>query len=158
MRWSDLVSRHLRYIEPHESNELALGLDVASEPARLQAIEKARDTGEMFATSRIRLVQSPGDEAGVLVFLPIYRSGVSLSRPAVRRATLMGFAVGVFRISHLVEASLRGLDRDKVGFSLHDESAAAGEDLLNRTGVVNRAQAGGPFLLPDPSCPLLARS
>jgi len=60
------------YIEPYESNQAAMGLDVASNPARLAALERARDTGEMIATARITLVQETGDQYGFLILKPIY--------------------------------------------------------------------------------------
>src|SRR5438093_10337915 len=60
------------YIEPRAGNEAALGLDVVSAPDRLDALQQARDTGQPPATGRLTLVQDPGHQFGLLVFLPLY--------------------------------------------------------------------------------------
>ena len=44
------------YIEPYQSNQAAMGFDVASNPTRLAALERARATGEMIATARITVL------------------------------------------------------------------------------------------------------
>jgi CHASE1-domain containing sensor protein len=70
------------YVEPYEGNEAALGFDLASNPVRLEALNKSRDTGQGVATARITLVQEAEDQFGFLVFLPIYRkSGLSAINP-----------------------------------------------------------------------------
>ena len=89
------------YVEPWEKNRKALGFDLASSPPRLETLEKARDTGEMLATERITLVQETGNQAGFLVFLPIYQGEPNTILE--RRETIKGFALGVFHI----EAMLR---------------------------------------------------
>ena len=86
------------YIEPFESNQAAMGFDVASNPTRLAALERARDTGEMVTTGRITLVQETGNQYGFLIFKPIYESPSLPETVEVRRQALKGFAVGVFRV------------------------------------------------------------
>ncbi|MBO0345573.1 CHASE domain-containing protein [Roseibium limicola] len=64
-------------LEPSsERNRAALGFDMASEPRRLEAMEKAIESGEAVATSPVLLVQEITDEkqAGFLVYLPWYKS------------------------------------------------------------------------------------
>ena len=63
------------YVEPYRGNEAALGFDLASNPIRLEALNKSRDTGHGVATARITLVQETEDQFGFLVFQPIYRKG-----------------------------------------------------------------------------------
>ena len=45
------------YVAPLKGNERALGFDLASNPVRRAALDKARDTGKIVVTGRIRLVQ-----------------------------------------------------------------------------------------------------
>jgi len=45
------------YVEPLAGNERAEGFDLGSNPARLAALEQARDSGQPTVTSRITLVQ-----------------------------------------------------------------------------------------------------
>ena len=48
------------YIEPHAGNEKALGYDASSDSARLDVLQRARDSGRAIATSRLMLVQETG--------------------------------------------------------------------------------------------------
>jgi two-component sensor histidine kinase/CHASE1-domain containing sensor protein len=60
------------YFEARGSAQPALGLDLASEPGRRDALFRARETAVCSATAPIRLVQSR--ERGVLLFLPVFAS------------------------------------------------------------------------------------
>ncbi|MBI2902135.1 MAG: GAF domain-containing protein [Candidatus Methylomirabilis oxyfera] len=121
------------YVEPLEGNEAALGFDLASDPIRKEALERARDTGEVVATGRVTLARETGKQYGVLVFVPIYHKGARHDTLAERRGNLHGFAVGVFRIGDLMEASLRGLDRWGIHIHLHDTVAKGHEQFLHAT-------------------------
>ena len=68
------------YIEPSAGNESALGYDVASETDRLMALHSARDTGTPRATGRLMLVQETSQQHGLLIFLPLYSSGLPPTR------------------------------------------------------------------------------
>jgi len=84
------------YVEPLNGNEAAVGFDLGSDPARLQALERPRDTGEVVATAAITLVQEAGQQSGFLIFQPIYRSGAAHETIEERRENLAGYALGVF--------------------------------------------------------------
>jgi diguanylate cyclase (GGDEF)-like protein len=118
------------FIEPAEGNEPARGFDLASSPGRREAMEQARDTGEMRGTAPVRLVQETGDQAGVLVLLPVYRNGTPTESVEDRRANLEGFVLGVFRIGDLVERALAPLTPHGIDVALYDMSAPAGKRLL----------------------------
>lgn len=115
------------FVEPYEGNTTALGFDLASNATRLEALNKARDSGEMVGTSRITLVQEIGNEFGFLVFDPIYRNGGPRSTIEERRASLVGFVLGVFRIGDLVEKAVAGIasSQARLTVQLSDLSAPA---------------------------------
>jgi signal transduction histidine kinase/CheY-like chemotaxis protein len=117
------------FADPYKNNERALGFDLGSDSARLEALVRARDTGEIVATPRIVLVQEKTGQFGFLVFAPLYRNGMSAETPEERRANLLGFIVGVFRIGDVVETALR----DKptaLDLTLYDESAGESQRFL----------------------------
>ena len=118
------------YIEPSEGNEAAVGFDVASDPTRLKAIERSRDTGEMIATARIMLVQETEEAFGTLILKPVYESGAAHDTVEQRRQNLAGFAVGVLRIDDMVEASADSVHGETVNIQLVDDGSPAGERLL----------------------------
>jgi len=139
------------YIEPYESNQAAMGFDVASNPTRLAALERARDTGKMITTARITLVQETGNQYGFLILKPIYKTPATPETVEGRRQNLKGFAVGVFRVGDMVDAALEDLPQGIVNIQLVDEASPADESLLylgqasdsdNPADVVNPEEVG----------------
>ena len=118
------------YVEPLEGNEAAVGFDIASNPPNRVALEKARDTGKMVATGRITLVQETGKQFGLLMLQPVYRNNAPHGTVKERRENLMGFALGVFRISDLVEKVLKGVGVANMDVHLYDDSAGPDNRLL----------------------------
>jgi signal transduction histidine kinase len=125
------------YIEPYPGNERALGFDVVSSHDRLEALQRARDTGQPVATGRLGLVQEPGRQFGLLVFLPVYGRGLPYATVEDRRQHLQGYVTGVLWIGDVIDASLQGLEREGIVLRIEDETAPAAERLL----YDNRGQA-----------------
>lgn len=96
----------IQFIEPLLGNEPVLGYDLASNDDRRAAMELARDTAQPTASEPVHLVQSNDSRPGVLLFAPIYRNGSNHDTVEQRRANLIGFALGVFRMDDLVRAAL----------------------------------------------------
>ncbi|MFH0787577.1 MAG: CHASE domain-containing protein [Pseudomonadota bacterium] len=114
------------YVEPLKGNEAAVGFDLASNPERLAALEKARDTGIQTATERITLVQEKGNQFGFLVFAPVYEQGTSAKTREQRRAHLKGFVLGVFRAGDLTKTAIaktatKGLETQLIGLTASPE-------------------------------------
>lgn len=95
----------VQYIEPLAHNHAALGFDLASEASRLEALNRARESGEMVATAGIRLVQEPENQKGFLVFAPLYEIPPGSSRD-VADSDHYGFINGVFRVGELVKQAV----------------------------------------------------
>jgi PAS domain S-box-containing protein len=111
----------VRYIEPMKSNGKAIGFDVASNPDRRKALLQARDSGHAVATVRIALVQEGGEQAGFLLFHPVYDGAHNTDEE--RRRNLKGFTVGVFCVSDIIDAVLLDQTRNDVVVGIYDESA-----------------------------------
>ena len=135
------------YIEP-ASNREALGLDVASEPVRRGALERARDTGQIVATGPIQLVNEEGGQLNTLVFAPVYGVGSVPTSLDQRRRELRGYTTGAFRLGDLVEAALRDLPRDGMAVALYDGSgpAPANPGLLYADAEWRRQADGGRLI------------
>jgi PAS domain S-box-containing protein len=123
------------YLEPLGDNGKALGFDVASSSERLEALNRARDTGFAVATAPITLVQESGSQSGFLLFYPVY-SGTS-SNESERRQHLAGFAVGVFRVGDIVDAVLNARLPGDIMLSINDR--AAGPEMGHLYGVDDHA-------------------
>jgi signal transduction histidine kinase/integral membrane sensor domain MASE1 len=118
------------YIEPWAGNEAALGLDAASIPDRLGALQQARDTGQPTATVRLTLVQAPDHPSGLLVFLPLYSPALAHAGLAERRQRLHGYVTGVFQLGAMVEDALQGMERKGIVLRIEDETAPADRRML----------------------------
>lgn len=121
------------FVEPMEGNEAAVGFDLASNETRLAALEKARDTGQLVATARIKLVQETGHQYGFLVFKPVYERGIDPGTVEARRSNLTGFMLGVFRIGDILETSLAPIKDhySNADVSVIDNSAPPDKQLLH---------------------------
>lgn len=117
------------YVEPYKGNEKALGLDLSSNPASSEAMERSRDEAGPVATSRITLVQEQEEKYGVLVFLPIFKGSIPKTVQE-RQKDIEGFALSVIRIGDLIDGALRPFDLEGLNYSLFDETPAEGRHLL----------------------------
>jgi PAS domain S-box-containing protein len=110
------------FVEPRKGNEKAVGFDLVSEPMRLEALSRSRDTGQMVATAPVTLVQETEHQAGFLVFVPIYDNGATVDTVGQRRDHLKGFILGVFRAGDLVEEALANLAPAGIDMDLSDST------------------------------------
>lgn len=129
------------YVEPKEQNAAAIGFDLASNPMRLRAIEKAGDTGMLTASEPITLVQER--ESGVrafLVFMPVYYGQPKTLEE--RRRGLKGFTSGVFRVNDILQKSFRvkGYLNEHAVFDIEDMSLPKDETLLYHHGPTDSVE------------------
>jgi diguanylate cyclase (GGDEF)-like protein len=94
--------------------QLPVGYDVGSDYLRGAFLRRARDRGRPAATPALRL--SLGG-TGINVFRPVFRDGAPTRTVAQRRAALIGFAGGAFRVPDLAAAAADALpDRVEAAF------------------------------------------
>jgi signal transduction histidine kinase/sensor domain CHASE-containing protein len=112
------------YVEPLAGNEPALGFDLGSQPERLEALSKARDTGEAVASSRVSLVQGNDIKNGLLIFYPVYFKDAPTGTQEERRQNLLGFSLGVYRMDTIFEYALEGVQNDEIKVWLEDNGGS----------------------------------
>lgn len=131
------------YVEPENVNSRSLGFDVMAIRNRRKALIRARDTGTASATGRLLLIQEMDRQPGFIIYLPVYKNGLSYRTLQDRRKNLQGYIAGVFRINDMLEAILQNTDRDGIEISIRDESAVGFEQLFYRQND------SGKKLIPD---------
>ena len=89
--------------EPMQGNESALGYDTAAEASRREVLERSRDSGQAQASAPLKLLQQ---RPGVVVRLPVYRSGLPLDTVAQRRTAMTGQITGVLLVEDLLRDTL----------------------------------------------------
>jgi serine/threonine-protein kinase len=126
------------YMEPPSA--LALGLDVSTERGRSSVAERARDTGDVTASSPFQLVQDsgrPDAPRAIGLYAPVYREG-DPGFEAARRTSLSGFAMVVFRVGPVVETAARTTNAPGLAFILRDADADTAATLAEMPAAAAR--------------------
>jgi diguanylate cyclase (GGDEF)-like protein len=139
----------------------AIGYDLGSDRERAPFLHAARDSGRPSATPVVHLMRG-GD--GLVIYRPVYRDGAPTATVAERRAALIGFAAGSFRVGDLAAsavASLPGADAVQLRIDRQpvvgpkgqlEDPAKAPIHIANRTWLLvvrdpNRPDISLPLLL-----------
>ncbi len=140
----------ITHIEPFVGRNLrAFGYDMFSEPVRRAAMERARDSGQAALSGKVVLVQEGiahegpgGQQAGALMYLPVYRAGELTGTVEQRRRAIVGWVYAPFRINDLMKG-LGGAHSTDLEIEIHDGEPADGATLLYRSpNVSNGANEG----------------
>ena len=119
------------YLEPGtHRNRQALGYDVFSDPVHRIAMEKARDQAVPTVTGSVVLVQEAlaEDQAGFLMYYPVYQGGEIPDIRAERRMMLTGYVFSAFRMNNLIDGIV-GLISPFLDVRIYD-SGVVGRDTL----------------------------
>jgi PAS domain S-box-containing protein len=120
------------HVEAISTNRLgALGWDLAQDPERLEALERARDSGKPAITRKTSLHMLDGGEghAGFIIYLPIYEPRDAGANITERREKIWGFIFGAFDPSKLWNKLL--LPKEKlVDIEVYDGAVPTRENLL----------------------------
>jgi PAS domain S-box-containing protein len=122
------------YLEPPTGrNQRAFGFDTYSEPVRRAAMEAARDSGQAVLSGKVTLVQETAEDvqAGVILYIPVYRGGGTPASVEERRSALLGWVCSPFRMDDLMEGILGERSSD-LALSIFDGGEASAGTLLHR--------------------------
>ncbi|WNB76563.1 sensor domain-containing diguanylate cyclase [Methylomonas koyamae] len=136
------------FLEPFSGRNLrAFGFDMFSEPVRREAMERARDSGELAYSGKVILVQEAkaDAQAGMLAYFPVYRHGRVPQTVEQRRAALQGWVYIPYRMNDLLGAIL-GKQLSALRLEIFDADRLDGDGLLydsNDTLDFQQPIAGG---------------
>lgn len=122
------------YLEPLDKrNREAIGYDMFSQSTRRSAMELARDTGEPTMSGRVTLVQEIDEDiqAGMLIYLPLYKKGMPTDTVEARRKALKGFVYSPYRMGDLIDTIT--LRESLPHFEIYDTDNQTPEHLLYRS-------------------------
>ena len=97
------------YVEPFDwRNRRAFGFDMLTDPVRSAAAARACDENRAAMSDRVTLRQETDKDvqAGVIIFVPVYRSGAHLDTVEQRRMALRGWAYSALRIKNVMRTYL----------------------------------------------------
>lgn len=124
------------YLEPFTGRNLnAFGYDMFSDPVRRKAMEIARDSDIAMLSGKVILVQETikNIQAGTLMYVPVYRSGMPLNTVEERRAAIKGWVYSPYRMNDLMTQILGNWDvraNKPISLKIYDEDNISEEGLL----------------------------
>jgi signal transduction histidine kinase len=124
-------------LEPLDArNRAALGYDMRTEPTRREAMDRARDLGDVALSGKVTLVQeiSGPKQAGFLLYAPVYAGGAVPTTIAERRAKLEGYVYAPLRAEDLF-TGIFGDVPPEVAYELYDGPAVAPDRSLYAYGT-----------------------
>jgi diguanylate cyclase (GGDEF)-like protein len=138
----------ITYIQSRRNGGRLVGLDLGTEPDRTSLLKEARDTARPAATGVVQLLLGG---RGVIVYRPVYRVGAPIATVAERRAALIGFVGGSFKVERIASAAVSAVP-DAVDVQLRTSSRL----VAGPTGVLEDA-ASAPFQIADQNWLLVVR-
>ena len=120
------------YLEPFdERNQRAFGFDMFSDTTRRSAMQMARDTRQPSLSGKVRLVQETGidEQAGFLIYLPVYEDNVEPESIKDRQQLIKGFVYSPFRAKDLMMATLGSNFKD-LDIEIYDGTNLEPESIL----------------------------
>ncbi|MEO8014558.1 MAG: CHASE domain-containing protein [Polaromonas sp.] len=138
----------IKFLEPAAPNQAALGLNLADDPVRMQAIDRAITTGEATLSGRTQLVQDDRQRPAFVYFLPIYRQGLQPATVVQRQAELLGILLAPVVVEEImaeVTAGMGGQTRLAVYDSLDDAGTTPDKLLFELGGIPSLARGAMPM-------------
>ncbi len=120
------------YMEPGtDRNRRALGYDAFSDPVHRSAMERARDAAVPMVTGKVVLVQESVDEdqAGFLMYYPVFQGGEVPEIRAERRMMLAGYVFSAFRMNSLFDGIV-GLISPFLDVRIYDNGIVSRDTLM----------------------------
>ncbi len=102
---------------------------------------RARDTGQPAASGRVTLVQEidEDEQAGFLIYVPVYEGGVTPDTIEARRDALIGFVYSPFRMDDLLDGVL-GTTHPRLAVDIYDSVLDPGSLMHRSTASSGRSR------------------
>jgi len=135
----------LNYLEPMGKNAVAWGLDLNADPLRRSAIDRARDSGQISASSGVTLLRDGNASvASTLLRLAVYRGGVPGSLEE-RRRLYSGMVGSAVRVGEMIDATLSKEILSRAQLQIYETGeGAAGGTLLFDSAAPGAAASVAP--------------
>ena len=132
----------VKFIEPNQGNEAALGMDLGSDPVRREAIERAMASGQPSLSGTITLVQDQNDKPGFIFLVPVFHGNQLPETAEARRAQLKGLMSTPLVADDLLAKSLTATPSG-IEFELFDGAVASPKTLVFSSERTQNGSASG---------------
>jgi CHASE1-domain containing sensor protein len=122
----------LTYLAPSDLSQHAIGFDMFTSPVRARALLAARDSGLPQTSEPIELVANQQNNApSLLVVMPVYQPGSTISNIAWRRVALQGFCVLSVNSKQMLDTIFKApLPHDNLSVTI-----SAGKQVIYQNGT-----------------------
>ncbi len=127
------------YLEPFSDRNLrAFGYDMYSESTRQTAMNRAAENNNLSLSGAVRLVQESGvdDQAGFLMYMPVYKPNQPIRNVSERQENLMGWAYSVFRMNDFMQGAQGEFSND-LHIKIYDGEIISESNLMYDSLAVN---------------------
>ena len=124
------------FLDPFTDRNLRVfGYDTFYEPIRRAAMERSRDEDRAVLSGKVILMQETktGVQAGLLMFMPVYRLGMPHESAAERQSAIFGWVSCSYRMNDLMQGILGNqylTNHGKIHLKIFDGKTAVPESLL----------------------------
>src|SRR5216110_1477258 len=126
----------LSYLEPMGKNVAAWGLDLNADPVRRSAVDRARDSGQISASSGVTLLRDGNASvASTLLRLAVYRGGGVPGSLEDRQRLYSGMVGSAVRVGEMIDATLSKEILSRAQLQIYE----AGEDTAGDTLLFDSA-------------------
>src|SRR2546422_269152 len=124
----------LSYLEPMGKNVAAWGLDLNADPLRRSAVDRARDSGQISASSGVTLLRDGNASiASTLLRLAVYRGGGVPGSVEERQRLYWGIVGSAVRVGEMVDATLSKEVLSRAQLQIYEVGGAPGEGMAEDT-------------------------
>jgi PAS domain S-box-containing protein len=131
------------FIEPLDKrNQAAIGFNSYADPTRRAAMMRAGDTGLPALSGKVTLVQEiyAKKQAGFVVYVPIYKGGLTLATLPERRNFLEGFIYSPFRSDDVFKGIVGNESTMRINFKIYDGKVTNEKTLLYDSAKFSNTQ------------------
>ena len=130
----------LNYLEPMGKNVAAWGLDLNADPLRRSAVDRARDSGQISASSGVTLLRDGNTSiASTLLRLAVYRGGGVPGSVEERQRLYSGIVGSAVRVGEMIDATLSKEVLSRAQLQIYE---AGGEGAEKDTLLFDSAASG----------------
>src|SRR5438552_11677857 len=130
----------LSYLEPMGKNVAAWGLDLNADPLRRSTVDRARDSGQISASSAVTLLRDGNASvASTLLRLAVYRGGGVPGSVEERQRLYSGIVGSAVRVGEMIDATLSKEVLSRAQLQIYE---AGGEGAEKDTLLFDSAASG----------------
>ena len=118
------------YIEPYKEHDNVLGLDSANIPERWEAMQKARDTGDIVMVTEAKNIKGSEFKSASRIYLPVYDNNSSHETIEERKDNLVGFVAMLYNTETLVNILLKDMRGRGIDTYIYNEALPEKQKLV----------------------------